>query len=160
MAPGPRDQTGDQGFGQQVALVGEERGHRSGRDAQRGLEPGGLGGVGEAGRITPFGEAPDPGFEGGGGVRGGQLQVADRAVPGVAAKIGRELGPGSHPGVVEVVVRPGRLVVGVQPGEAPPAGAAARLVLVEQRHPDVCRGQPGRHRGAQYARTDHHAAAG
>ncbi len=56
-------------------------------------------------------------------------------MPGVAVEVRGQFGPGPHPGVVEVVIRPGHLVVRVDPREAPPAGGAARLVLVEQRHP-------------------------
>ena len=155
----PRDQAGDQRFGQQVALTGEERSRGVRRDAQGRLERGGLGRVDEAGRVTPIREALHPGFEFG-RARGRQLDVAGRPVPGIAVEVRRELGPGAHPGVVEVVIVPGPLVVRVQPGEAPPAGGAARLVLIEQRHPQAGRGQPGRHRGADDARADHHAATG
>jgi hypothetical protein len=151
------DQAGDQRFGEKVALLGEERGRGSGRDTQRGLEPGGFGRVDEAGRVIPAGQAFHPGFEL--GAVCGQLDVAGRAVPGVTVESGRELGPGPDPGVVQVVVGAGRLVVGVQPGEAPPAGGAARLVLVEQRHPGAGRGQPDRHQGPEYPRPHHHAPA-
>src|SRR5581483_11426276 len=125
VAFGAGDQAGDEGFGQQVALAEEER--SGGRDPQRRLQPGGFGRVDDAGRVAPLGQAADPGGElGGPGVRGvGQLDVAGGTVPGSAVEVVRELGPGDDPGVVEVVVVPGGLVVGVQPGEAPLAGGAA-----------------------------------
>ncbi len=156
----PRDQALDQRFGQDVTLAGEERG-ASCRRAERGLDLGCFGRVDEAGGVAPSGQAAHAGFEFGGlGVGVGQFDVADGAVPGLAVEAGRELGPGADAGVVEVVVGPGRLVVRVQPGETPPAGGAARLVLVQQRHRRACACQPGRHRGAEHARADHHVAAG
>ena len=149
-----RDQAGDQRFGQEVALIGEERGGR-GRKPQGRFELGCFGRADEASGVAPLGQASDAGFEFA-GARGGQLDVADGPVPGVAVEVRSQLGPRTHPGVVEIVIGPGRLVVRVDPREAPPAGGAAGLVLVEQRHPQARRGQPGRHRGPKNARPNHH----
>ena len=75
----PGDQAGDQRFGQQVALAGEERGRGVGRDAQRGLERGGLGRVDEAGRVAPSGQALHPGFEFGGAAQRSPARRGRRA---------------------------------------------------------------------------------
>lgn len=160
VALGLGDQAGDERFGQQVALAQEEC--PGDRDPQGRFQPGGFGRVDDAGGVAPLGQAADPGGEfgrpGGGGVR--QLDMADGAVPGVAVEILGELGPGEDSAVVEVVVVPGRLVVGVDPGKAPLAGGAARLVLVQQGHLLAGRRQPGRYRSAQDAGSDDHATAG
>ena len=153
-----RDQAGDQRFGQEVALIREERGSRCWKPQGR-FELSCFGRADEASGVAPLGQAPDAGFEFA-GARGGQLDVAGRAIPGVAVEVRGQFGPGPHPGVVEVVIGPGRLVVRVDPGEAPPAGGAAGLVLVEQGHPQAALGQPSCHRGAKDARADHHATTG
>jgi hypothetical protein len=153
-----RDQASDQRFGQQVALIREERGRRCWKPQCR-FELGCFGRADEASGVAPLGQALDAGFEFAGAC-GRQFDVAGRAVPGVAVEVRGQFGPGLHPGVIEVVIGPGGLVVRVDPREAPPAGGAARLVLVEQRHPQAGRGQPGRHRGAENARADYHATTG
>ena len=63
-----RDQAGDQRFGQQVALIGEERGGRC-RKPQGRFELGSFGRADEAGGVAPLGQALDAGFEFGAGPR-------------------------------------------------------------------------------------------
>ena len=155
---GAGDQPRDQRLGQDVTFAGEPRDRAARlRESQCRLDLGGSGLIDQAGGVAPLGEPAHPGFEfGAPGVGGGHVEVADGAVPGGAVGVRRELGPGPDPGVVEVVIRPGRLVVRVQPGETPPAGTPARLIRLKQRHLRAGHGQPGRHRRAQHARADHH----
>jgi hypothetical protein len=80
-----RDQAGDQRFGQQVALIREERGSRYWKPQCR-LELGCFGRADEASGVSPLGQAPDAGFEFAGAC-GRQLDVAGRAVPGVAVEV-------------------------------------------------------------------------
>jgi hypothetical protein len=66
MPLGPGDQALDQGFGQDVALGGKERGRRGdGGRLEDGLELGGFGRPNEAGGVAPPGQAADAGFQSG-----------------------------------------------------------------------------------------------
>ena len=74
MAFRARDQAGDQRFGQQVALIREERGRRRWKPQCR-FELGCFGRADEASGVSPLGQALDAGFEFA-GARGRQFDVA------------------------------------------------------------------------------------
>ena len=151
----------DHALGDQIPLTGEPRdiGRRP-RQPQRRLKLGRLPRADQAGRVPPAGQPPQPrGEQRAPGRAHRPLEVSGRPVPRGAAQGRRKPGPGLHPGVVEVVVGLGRLVVGVQPGEARPGGGAAGPVPLQQRHLGARLGQPGRHAHAEDPGADHDAPA-